>query len=177
MNASTLTPQDVLNFWFDKTKSTDENIQFWFSGDAKADEAIREKFASAVEQASQGEFSEWQKTSDGSLALILLLDQFPLNIYRGQKKSFETIRKALPIATKSLSLGFDSNRTVYERLFFYLPFEHAEDRTQQKRSVDLFKNLAAQAKLEDKKSAHFFEKYAVDHFTVIERFGRFPTWN
>lgn len=172
-----VTPQHVLDFWFDKKRTNDENIRFWFSGGEEADRIIARKFNSCVAYATTGGFSEWSKTADGSLALIILLDQFPLNIYRGQKKSFETIRKALPLATKALVQQFDRNMTTYEKLFLYLPFEHAEDIEMQKRSLDVFKKLVVDAKPEDKNAALFFEKYAVDHFSVIERFGRFPTWN
>lgn len=175
--AETLTPQQVLDFWFDDKKTADENIHFWFSGGKEADQAISRKFKPSVEHAIADGFIDWSKTAEGCLALVILLDQFPLNIYRGQKKSFETIRKALPIATKALVQQFDKNMTTYQKLFLYLPFEHAEDIEMQKRSVDLFKALSANANSDDNKHAQFFEKFAVDHFAVIERFGRFPTWN
>lgn len=172
-----LKPEHVLHFWFDKSKNSEEQTQFWFAGKKETDALIAKYFESCVEAAAEGNFHHWQNKPDSCLALILLLDQFPLNIYRGSRRSFETIRLALPYAKHAIDNEFDQGRTVEERLFFYLPFEHAEDLEMQRKSMFLFGKMHDEAQQGDKQKAKFFLDYAKLHFDVIAKFGRFPTWN
>lgn len=180
------TYKEILDYWFDARNSTDAWVHLWFAGTPEIDEDIRTRFEplvleAACEAASDfppgGRFSDWRAEPEGCLALLILLDQFPLNIYRDQARSFEIVDLALPIALQALAQGFDQKVPEIHRLFFYLPLEHSEDLNIQRRCVKLFERLAAEAAPHEKKYMDIFLDYAIRHLVVIERFGRYPDRN
>ena len=165
---------DVLDFWFGAPGSPGRG-QFreaWFRKDPDFDNEIRRHFLEATEAAARGEHDRLQADARGTLALVILLDQFPRNLYRSQAKAFAADRKAREVADLALARGFDREFVPCERLFFYLPFEHSESLADQERSVGLFKQLAGMEPWIDKGI-----DAAVRHQEIIQRFGRFPHRN
>ncbi|MHA7775926.1 DUF924 family protein [Roseibium sp. M-1] len=152
---------DVLDFWWRAGASK------WFSGGEKFDSHCREMFLGAIEDAIAGKLDHWAETAEGTLALILLLDQMPRNVFRGTPKAFSGDAKALPIAEYALAHGFDRAFPTEVRNFFYLPFEHSENMAHQEKCVDLCRVLG------EMEAYH----YALIHLDVIRRFGRFPHRN
>jgi uncharacterized protein (DUF924 family) len=164
---------EVLDFWFGSPDSVEYGTErdFWFSGGAEIDAQIRDRFLALYEEAAAGTLDHWRQVRHGCLALILLLDQFPRNMFRGEARAFATDAKALACARHAITQGFDRDRPAGHLQFFYLPFEHSEDIGDQRRSEQLMRSLPEY----EEKSLHI--RYAVLHREVIERFGRFPTRN
>ncbi|HYE45867.1 MAG TPA: DUF924 family protein [Caulobacter sp.] len=158
-------PNDVLTFW------TAAGPQKWFAKDSRFDEAIRLKFEPVHFAAARGEHDGWMDSADGCLALLILLDQFPRNLFRGSAHSYATDPKARAIARHALSRNFDQQVPTELRAFFYLPFEHSEDMADQELSVALFQGLA------DEQGDTEGSRYALIHRDIIEKFGRFPHRN
>lgn len=152
---------EILEFWWAAGGAK------WFNGGEEFDNEIREKFADDVEAAGRGEYDDWMQTTHGSLALLLLLDQFPRNIFRGTPKAFAFDAKAIEVALEALNNKFYLAYPKGYRTFFFLPFEHAEDMELQDLSVDLFRRYC------DQDTYH----YALIHMDAIRRFGRFPHRN
>jgi len=165
---------DILSFWFGAPGTPDHGTfrQLWFQKDAQFDETIRRHFLGAVDEAAQGRLDRMADDPEGALALMLLLDQFPRNLFRGTARAFAADPKARQMAGAALARGFDQMRSPIERTFFYLPFEHSENLADQERSVDLFRRLA-----QDDPSREGALDYAVRHLDIIKRFGRFPHRN
>ncbi len=157
-------PQDIIKFWF--TKATAKK---WYSGGDEFDEQIRTRFEDSYQQAKSGLFDEWAKTAEGALALCIMFDQFPRNMYRGTAEAFATDAKALSIAWQAISDGHDAFLVPEQRSFLYLPFEHSEELDNQKRSCALF------ATMKDAQPLDY--EYALAHRKVIEEFKRFPHRN
>lgn len=152
---------DILDFWWMA------GPQAWFVRNEAFDAEIRARFAGLVEEAREGALDAWADSPHGALALLLLLDQFPRNLYRGDALAFASDDRARRIAEGALASGFDRAFPKAARPFFYLPFEHSEEMSDQERSVDLFRRHGdEQAYL-----------YALIHLDVIRRFGRFPHRN
>ncbi len=139
----------------------------WFRGGAAFDEECRARWQDAHFAAARRECDDWMADADGALALVLLLDQIPRNIFRGSGHAFATDLLALHLATRAVDAGFDTQVDPALRFFFYLPFEHSETMPDQQRAVDLFTALGDAGLL----------GYAVAHRDVIARFGRFPHRN
>ncbi|MTI18390.1 DUF924 domain-containing protein [Rhodobacteraceae bacterium RKSG542] len=152
---------DILSFWWAA------GMQKWFMGGEAFDNEIREKFEADVEAAAAGEYDHWQESPHGTLALLILLDQFTRNIYRGTAKAFEQDKKAQQIALAALERKDHHAYPAMAKTFFFLPFEHAEDMDMQSLSCDLFRQYT------DQDAYH----YALVHMDVIRRFGRFPHRN
>lgn len=152
---------DVLDFWWSA------GAQKWFSSDDAFDAECRDRFLGGIAAARAGDLDNWAETAHGALALILLLDQFPRNVFRGSAGAFASDAKAVAVAEQAISAGFDRAFPKEARIFFYLPFEHAEDMALQERAVDLCRGLG------DMQFYHF----ALIHMDVIRRFGRFPHRN
>lgn len=138
----------------------------WFKKDEAFDRTFREQFAALDEAAARGRLADWQGTAEGSLALVLLLDQYPRNSFRDTPRMFATDRLARDVARAAIATGFD--RAVDEKLqvFFYLPFEHSEDLADQDWCVELTGRLGPE-----------LTKWAIQHRDIIRRFGRFPHRN
>lgn len=157
-----ISPKDVLDFWFDpETKS------LWFQPTDAFDDSCRQQFGAAIEDAGHGKLDDWQGTPEGSLALLILLDQLTRNVYRGKAQAFAHDAKALAVACNALDAGHDAATEKDRRMFFYLPLEHSEDSADQARSVALFEKLGLPEPLD----------YAIRHQVIIDRFGRFPHRN
>ncbi|ALC17789.1 hypothetical protein DSOUD_3063 [Desulfuromonas soudanensis] len=173
--------EEILRFWFGPRPANGapptERMRFWFGGDAETDQLIRHRFANDLPRAMAGEYRHWRETPRGTLALILLLDQFPRNIHRQTPAAYGCDGCALEIALEGLARGQDRGLAVVERAFFYLPLEHSEDAALQRRSVALFTRLLEEAPPDLKKMCEGFLDYAVRHAEIIERFGRFPHRN
>jgi uncharacterized protein (DUF924 family) len=170
-----MSPQEVLDFWFLPPSSDGHGKQRaeWFRKDASFDAAIAERFGAALALALEGGLRDWDSQGAlGTLARILVLDQFTRNAGRGTPASFAGDALALEAARELLARGADRTMTPIERWFAYLPFEHAEDLAMQDLSVALFAELAAL----DPGLAGALD-YAHRHRAVIARFGRFPHRN
>ncbi len=154
-------PTDVLAFWFGAGPKK------WFTKDAAFDADIREKFLPTYEAAAQGRLTGWEATPEGALALVILLDQFPRNMFRGSPRTFDTDPLALAIAGRAIARGFDKQLGAPKRNFFYLPFMHSEALADQERCVALSREAGDENTL----------KFALLHADIIRRFGRFPHRN
>lgn len=158
-------PADVVGFW------TFAGPAKWFARSTRFDDAIRLKFEPVHHRAACGEYNAWTDDPQGALALLILLDQFPRNLYRGSAHAFATDPLARAIAGQAIAAGHDQAVDTLLRPFFYLPFEHSEAMADQDRSVALFE--AHDAATGDIDSL----TWAVNHRDVIKRFGRFPHRN
>ncbi|WP_309606894.1 DUF924 family protein [Phenylobacterium sp.] len=154
-------PNDIIGFWLGAGPAK------WFKKVAAFDEAIRLKFEPTHHRAARGEYDAWAATAEGALALLLLLDQFPRNLYRGSGHAFATDPKARALARAAVERGFDRQVEPTLRNFFYLPFEHSEDLADQ----DFGLALCAEAGNADDL------KWAGVHREIVARFGRFPHRN
>ncbi len=166
--------EEILSFWFstirDEPSYFEEYAPRWFVQNADFDREIVRRFQAYYELAAQGQLTHWTETARGGVALILVLDQFPRNMFRNDPRAFATDPLAQQIAEQMIAAGFDRQLRLAERYFVYVPFMHSEKRAHQQRSMLLFQQLAAQR-------AYFDTSYAVRHQQVIERFGRFPHRN
>jgi uncharacterized protein (DUF924 family) len=166
---------DILTFWFgtpqDNQAYYDTWHKRWFTSDPQFDLTIREEFLADYQLSADRKLMQWQDTPRSSLALIVLLDQFPRNMFRGEPRAFATDSLAREVAAHLLHLGFDRQLLPVERSFVYLPFMHSEIRSDQQQSVSLFRQLAQERPYLNSVS------YALRHQEIIERFGRFPHRN
>jgi uncharacterized protein (DUF924 family) len=170
MGQTSSTPADVLAFWIgpldaDGLASADSAARWWRK-DSGFDAAIRQTYEPTWERAMAGAHEDWQATAHGALALVIVLDQFSRNMFRGTPAAFATDARAFGIAEAAVALGFDQGLPAARRQFLYLPFEHAEDARAQARSVALFAPLGPE-----------FLRWAEAHKAIIDRFGRFPHRN
>ncbi len=166
-------PREILDFWFGREgeEGYGEFREAWFTKDPEFDREVRDRFEGAYEEAAADRLEHWKDEARSCLALIILLDQFTRNMFRGDPKTYATDDKALAAARHAVEHAYDRELSPYERLFVYLPFEHSEDLEDQRFSVELFRGLAAEMGSED------LLGYAVRHLEIIERFGRFPHRN
>ena len=158
---SEVTPRDVLDFWFGAGKEK------WFAKSDEFDAEISEKFQNCHEVARAGGLDHWCETAEGMLALIILLDQFPRNMYRGSPDMFAADAKALAVAREAVARGIDAEVPVAARQFIYMPFMHSEQLKDQEECVSLFSNAGLEENI----------SYAEDHRDIVARFGRFPHRN
>ncbi len=171
---------EILRYWFgDKAAFHDGPGRFplWFGKSPETDREIRKRFGKDLERAGREELEDWKKEPESCLALIVLLDQFPRNIFRGSPKAFAFDEKVRQICRDGLERGFDSELPIFGRLFFYLPLEHSESLDDQERSVALFGALLNDAPTEKTNSFRLVYEYALRHREIIARFGRFPHRN
>lgn len=173
---------EVLTFWFGNDVPTPQEqtaqTQRWFARDDAFDETIRTRFGALVESAIDGALKPaWSQTPPARLAQILLLDQFTRNIHRGSPRAFAGDARAQALALDAVARGDDAALTPLQRVFLYLPLEHAEDLALQHRCVALFEVLAGQAPPADRATFDGYADYARRHRDVIARFGRFPHRN
>ena len=176
-----MTPTQVVDFWLgpapDDLESVTRASKRWYLTDDGFDAEIRDRFGAAIDQARRGVFADWAETPEGALALVILLDQFPRNAYRGMADAFIGDPVALAVAGSAVECGFDTELACPGRAFLYHPFEHSENPEDQERSVVLFEALAAEAPPAWREFAADFVPYAHAHRDVIARFGRFPHRN
>jgi uncharacterized protein (DUF924 family) len=166
-------PQEVLDFWFGREgeEGYGEFREAWFNRDPEFDREIRDRFEPVYEEAAAGRLDHWKSEARSCLALIVVLDQFPRNMYRGDARMYAADEKAREAARHAVEHAYDRELSPYRRLFMYLPFEHSEELDDQRLSVDLFRGLATEMGSED------LLGYAVRHLEIVERFGRFPHRN
>jgi uncharacterized protein (DUF924 family) len=165
--------QDILHFWFGHPDELNYGKQksFWFIKNPEIDEELKTRFLKNYQQAAAGDLDDWLNSPTTCLALIILLDQLPRNIFRETPAAFATDLKALAVAQHAIIQGYDRQFLPVQRWFFYLPFEHSENLAHQQQSVKLFQELS-----HDPESASAIT-YALQHLKIIERFGRFPHRN
>lgn len=154
------TAAQVVDFW------RDAGAARWFRKDEAFDAQFRERFLATHEAAARGELNDWRDSANGSLALLILLDQFPRNSFRNTARMFATDAMAREVARAAIDAGFDRQIAAEMRAFMYLPFEHSESVADQDRSIELTAGLDNETK-----------RYAVMHRDIISRFGRFPHRN
>ena len=161
--------RQILDFWFGPLPHTPRGV--WFRKDAAFDATIRTRFGAAIDSAVGGAFREWHADASEALARVLVLDQFTRNAFRDTPRAFAGDAEALSTAIETVDAGLDRTLDRYERAFLYLPFEHAEDRAMQERSLTFFGELARDTG--DRASLEWAEKHAA----IVRRFGRYPHRN
>jgi len=157
-----ITPNDILTFWF-----SDKVEPLWFNSTPEFDSELKEQFEELYVAALAGNLSDWQNSAEGSVALVVILDQFPLNMYRGSPESFGGEAKAREIAKDAINKGFDSQINDVQKAFLYMPLMHSENIDDQDLSVSLFEAAGLKENL----------RFAKHHRDIVKRFGRFPHRN
>ncbi|HVY84194.1 MAG TPA: DUF924 family protein [Caulobacterales bacterium] len=156
-----MTPSTVIEFWIAAGR------QRWFGRDPDFDADVQERFEATHHAAARGELDYWGASADGALALLLLLDQFPRNMFRGSAHAYATDPMARLVADQAIVRGFDRVVPEAMRPFFYLPFEHSENSNDQARAIELCESMGDPD----------YVKWALLHADIIARFGRFPHRN
>jgi uncharacterized protein (DUF924 family) len=161
--------QEVLDFWFGREGEPGygEFREAWFKKDPEFDRLVRDRFEALYEAAASGDLEDWKEEAQSCLALVIVLDQFPRNMFRGDPRSYATDRKAQETSGYAVDNAYDRELPEFQRTFLYMPFMHSENLEHQRRSVELFRGLGGSDSAE----------YAVRHMEIIERFGRFPHRN
>jgi uncharacterized protein (DUF924 family) len=160
-NARDATPEDVLAFWREAGPAR------WYKRDAAFDAVVRSQFLGLWEKAVAGELSSWEASDDGALALVIVLDQFPRNMFRGDVRTYSGDALAREVAGRAIARGVDVRVEGALLEFLYMPFMHSEHLADQLRCVELFRNTGNAENL----------GYAEDHAEIVRRFGRFPHRN
>jgi uncharacterized protein (DUF924 family) len=184
---ATITDEDqtridtILSFWFKEQELSapriDRRMDIWFSEDPVFDHEIEKEFTDDVNAACAGKLNHWAAQSDGRLALILLIDQFRRNIYRGSAEAFSEDRLALELCVKGAMEKKDKGLTLIQRVFFYMPLQHAESRKVQAKSVELYNRLAEAVSPTYRETFLTVAQFAELHKDIIDQFGRFPHRN
>ena len=181
MNSKDHTPEAVLAFWFagvgDDAAAIEARNRIWYGNDPAFDDEIRVRFGALVEAAERGALKLWKLSPAGTLALIVVCDQFPRNIFRATPRAFALDPRAQALARDAVAQGQDRELGLVERSFFYLPFEHAEDRQAQALSLRCFEQLHAETPETLRSFSADALHWSRDHHDVIARFGRFPHRN
>jgi uncharacterized protein (DUF924 family) len=166
-------PAEVLAFWFgnEGEPGYGDFRSEWFQKDEAFDREVTDRFGGLYEQAAAGRLDYWREESESCLALVICLDQFPRNMVRGDAKTHATDGKALDAARYAIERALDRELPAFQRMFLYMPFMHAENVEDQRRSVELFEGLAGEPGGPD------VVEYAVGHRDIVEKFGRFPHRN
>ncbi len=164
---------EVLEFWFGPARGIEPGAtrEQWFRKDAALDAEIARRFGGLIDVAVEGGLDRWARTPAGTLALVLLLDQFTRNVHRGAAEAFAGDERALAVAEAALAGGLDRRLGAHGRWFLYMPFEHSESLAVQKRSIELFCRLRDETGLAEPLA------WAWKHYDVIARFGRYPHRN
>ncbi len=171
----------ILSFWFREQELSapqiDRRMDTWFSEDPVFDHEIEKEFANDVEAASAGQLNHWAAEPHGRLALIILIDQFRRNIHRNSADAFSKDRLALKLCVEGAMEGKDKGLTPIQRVFFYMPLQHAESRKVQAKSVELYDRLAEAVSPTYRETFLTVAQFAELHKDIIDRFGRFPHRN
>jgi uncharacterized protein (DUF924 family) len=160
-DAREIMPEDILAFW------REAGPERWYKRDAAFDAAIRSRFLPLWQKAAAGELSSWEASDDGALALVIVLDQFPRNMFRGDIRTYSSDALARQVASRAIARGADLRVDGSLLEFLYLPFMHSEHLSDQQRCIELFRKAGNAENL----------RYAEDHADIIRRFGRFPHRN
>lgn len=162
MNNTVSIAQALLDFWFSPRVE-----KLWFRSTPQFDNELRDAYLATYTAACRGDLDDWAATAAGALALVILFDQVPLNIFRGQAQSFATEARARAVAAAVIASGMDRALSDTQKVFLYLPFMHSEDLSDQDRSVELFTAAGLSNNL----------RFAKHHREIVRRFGRFPHRN
>lgn len=172
---------DILTFWFglldDNGMSAPLYQKRWFATDPGLDNELRQLFGADLSAAAKGHHLDWRETPEGRLALILLLDQFSRNIHRGTAQAFAQDHKAQQLVEEGLAIGHDQALAPAQRIFFYMPLMHAEDRALQALGVECFARLLRLVPAAIKPAIEDNLRFACLHRDIIYQFGRFPYRN
>ena len=160
MNENPIEPADIIDYWF-----SEKSKQFWFASTPSIDKEITSKYETVWEKAASGGLSSWGETADGSVALIIILDQFPLNMFRGKAKGFKTESIAVEVALNAIDNGFDEEMDNEKLLFLFMPLMHSENLDHQNLQVYLFEKY------------NFNLDFSKHHRDLVKKFGRFPHRN
>ena len=160
MNENPIEPSDVIDYWF-----SEKSKQFWFASTPSIDKEITSRYETVWEKAASGGLSSWGETSEGSVALIIILDQFPLNMFRGKAKGFKTESMAVEVALNAIDNGFDEEMDNEKLLFLFMPLMHSENLDHQNLQVYLFEKY------------NFNLEFSKHHRDLVKKFGRFPHRN
>lgn len=155
-------PEQVIQFWFEDT-----DPKLWFKKDHEFDQKVRVLFLDTYKETRAGKNSNWRKEPDGRLAEIIVLDQFPRNMFRDSSDAFSGDALALPLADEAVRVGDDQKIPIEKRAFIYMPFMHSEDKKAHEKAVQLFSQKGLENNL----------KYELAHKKIIDQFGRYPHRN
>jgi uncharacterized protein (DUF924 family) len=173
--------ESILQFWFGDAAqapaNADARTSFWFTASPETDAECRARFSAAVEVAGRGQYDSWLRAPRSALALVVLLDQFPRNIWRGAARAFAYDAHAFAVARQALASGFLHSLAPIEQPFLTLPFQHSESLEAQRESLRLCEEIVAAVTREWQPVLQTFVPYARQHFQIVERFGRFPHRN
>jgi uncharacterized protein (DUF924 family) len=153
---------DLLDFWF-----SDQSKKLWFNSTQKFDNEIHQKYGELWQQGRDGQLDHWQASAEGCLALIILIDQLPLNMFRGKAESFATEALSRDVARIAIQQGFDKKLSPEQQSFVYMPFMHSENLEDQDLSVQYFSESGLEGNL----------RFAKHHREIVQKFGRFPHRN
>jgi uncharacterized protein (DUF924 family) len=174
-------PEDILQFWFGDATHAPENAEarmsLWFDASPEVDAQIRARFSATVEAAARGQHASWVRAPRPALAFVVLLDQFPRNIWRGTERAFAHDGQALAVARQAVAAGFIHELAPIERPFLTLPFQHSESLDAQRESMHLCREILETAPPDWQSCLESFLPYAQQHLELIARFGRFPHRN
>ena len=154
--------QEILDFWF-----SDQSRKLWFNSTEQFDRLLCERYLATWQQASRGELDHWQQSAGGCLALAIVLDQFPLNMFRDNAQCFSTEAQSRDVARVAIERGFDSQLTMEQRAFLYMPFMHSESLADQELALNLFDQPGLEGNL----------RFARHHCDIVKKYGRFPHRN
>ena len=173
--------EKILSFWFKEQALTapqiDRRMDKWFGEDPVFDHEIAKEFGSDIELASQGQLDYWAADPRGRLALILLIDQFRRNIHRNTEKAFSLDKLALKLCVEGAMQKEDMSLSPIQRVFFYMPLQHAESKKVQEKSVALYNKLAESVSPTYRETFETVAQFAELHKDIIDQFGRFPHRN
>lgn len=157
-----MNPKEIIDFWY-----SDSIREYWFSSTPELDKQIRDRYEQVWMESSMGKYDEWENTPEGSLALVIVLDQFPLNMFRGAAKSFQTEEKAIEVALSAINRGFDKKLEKDHLSFLFMPLMHSENIDHQELSVKLYKKYKLKNNI----------RFAEHHRDIVKKYGRFPHRN
>jgi len=173
--------EEILSFWFREQELSapqiDRRMDIWFGEDSVFDHEIEKEFLDDIEKASEGKLDHWADEPHGRLALIILIDQFRRNLYRGSAKAFSLDKLALKLCVEGAMERKDKGLTPVQRMFFYMPLQHAESRKVQAKSVELYDRLAESVSPTLQETFLTVAQFAELHKDIIDQFGRFPHRN
>ncbi|GJM17278.1 MAG: hypothetical protein DHS20C13_26050 [Thermodesulfobacteriota bacterium] len=183
MSSDTKEIDRILDFWFgsliENEIPSEEYQRKWWIKNHENDMQIKNQFGDSFELANKGGLNHWKANSDGTLALIILLDQFSRNIFRDTAEAFSQDQEAINICINGIKKGFDNERHPIQRIFYYMPLMHSEDMGMQEKSIECFSNLAKQFTTPEtiSKMVSGSSDYALKHYVIIKRFKRYPHRN
>ena len=154
--------QEIIDFWF-----SEQTRPLWFNSTSEFDAQLKEKYLAVYTEAKDLKLKSWQSNPLGALALVILLDQLPLNVFRGQPQSFATEALSREVSEQAINQGFDAELTTEQKAFLYMPYMHSENLADQEQSLILFNQEGLEGNY----------RFAQHHYEIVKQFGRFPHRN